>query len=71
MEIDPEEVGHDVGLTQCHMTLKCSLERFWGVAFLVLGALLAMAMKSAPFCLTCVVADNVLAKVKVEIAMIQ
>ena len=54
------------------MTLECSLERFGGVAFLVTGAQPAMAMKSAPFCLTCVVADNVLecfAKGKAVIAM--
>ena len=44
------------------------------MAFLVIEAQPAMAMKSALFCLTCVVADNVLecfAKVKAEIAMIQ
>ena len=53
------------------MTLECSLEQFWGVAFSVSGAQPAMAMKSS---LTCVVADSVLecfAKVKAEIAMIQ
>ena len=69
-----EEVGHDVDPSQYHMTLECSLERFWGVAFLVIEAQPAMAMKRALFCLTCVVADNVLecfAKVKAEIAMIQ
>ena len=50
-----EEVGHDVGLTQYHMTSECSLEQFLGVAFLVAGAQPALAMKkSALFCLTCV-----------------
>ena len=37
-----EEVGHDVGLTQYHMTLECSLEHFWSVAGLVTGAQPAM-----------------------------
>ena len=75
--IPTEEVGHDIniGLTQYHMTLEYSLEQFRGVAFLVTGAQLAMAIiKSALFCLTRVVADNVLecfAKVKAEIAMSQ
>ena len=49
------------------MTLECSLERFWGAAFLVTEVQPAMAMKSA---LTCAVADYVLewfAKVKAEI----
>ena len=58
--LTPEEVGYDIGLTQYHMTMECSLERFWGVAFLMTGAQPAMAMKSVPFCLTCEVADNVL-----------
>ena len=40
---------------QHHMTLECSLEQFWCVAFLVSGV---MAMKRAPFSLTCVVADS-------------
>ena len=53
-----EEVGHDVALTQYHMTLECSLERFWRVAFIVIGAQPVMAMKSALFYLTCVAADN-------------
>ena len=56
------------------MTSECSLERFWDVAFSVSGAQPAMAMKSALFILTCVVADSVLecvAKVKAEITMIQ
>ena len=47
------------------MTLEYTIELFWGVAFLVTGA---------PFCLTYVVADNVLecfAKAEAEIAMIQ
>ena len=69
-----EEVGHDVALMHNHMTLECSLERFWGVAFSVSGVQLTMAMKRAPFILTCVVADSVLvcfAKVKPEITMIQ
>ena len=59
---------------QYHMTLECSLKQFWGVAFLMTGSLPEMTMKSAPFCLTCVVVDNVLecyVKVKAEIAMIQ
>ena len=52
------------------MTLECSLG---GVAFLVTGAKPAMAMKSAQFCLTCVVADvlQCFSRVKTEIAMIQ
>ena len=62
-----EEVRHDVGLTQYHMILKCSLEQFWSVALLVTGAQPAMAMKSAPFCLTCVVGDNVFAKAEIAI----
>ena len=44
------------------------------MVFLVTGALPEMAMKSALFCLTCVVADNVLecvAKVMAEITVIQ
>ena len=69
-----EEVGNEVALTHNHMTLECSLEEFWGVAFSVSGAQPVMAMKSALFVLTCVVADSVLecfAKVKAEIVMIQ
>ena len=64
MSLVPEEVGHDVDLdpSQYHMTLECSLERFWGVAFLVIEAQPALAMKRALFCLTCVVADDVLQK---------
>ena len=52
------------------MTLECSSEQFWGVAFLVTGAQPAMAMKSA---LSCVVADvlECFAKVKADVAMIQ
>ena len=63
-----------IGLTYYHMTLECSLEQFWGVAFLVTEAQPAMAMTSVPPCLTCIVADNVLerfAKLKAEIAMIE
>ena len=50
-----EEVGHDVAMMQYHMTLECSLEGLWGVAFLVIGTQPVMAMKSTPFSLTCVV----------------
>ena len=55
------------------MTLECSLERLGGVAFLVTREQPAMAIKSAPFCLTGVAVDNVLecfAKVKAKVTMI-
>ena len=59
LDPEPDEVGHDLVLTQYHMTSECTLERFWGVAFIVIGAQPAMAMKSTLFYLTCVAEDNV------------
>ena len=72
VSVIPEEIRHDVGLIQYHMTLECSLERFWGVAFLATGAQLYSNdnVECTVFFHLCAW-RYVLAKVKAEIAMIQ
>ena len=52
--VTTEEVGHDAISHDLGMQFG-AIERVWPSK-----AQPAMAMKSAPFCLTCVVADNVL-----------
>ena len=48
--VHAKEVGYDVGMMQYHMTLECSLERVWGVVFLVTRVYPVMTWMSRAWC---------------------